>query len=147
MANCGNKIKQTCGETTYASCVTWEGTPNTQSELFEEECLNVESVIQDQYDQIGEIKEEIDLTALGEACLEYVLDEGKTTVKNVLLKFEEIICEQQSRINTLENRQLCEISIASCNIDTSCLALPCDTTITTLEDLIQAMITKICEIP
>jgi hypothetical protein len=89
MKNC-NKIKSTCGTRIQAECVDWEGAVNTKSELEGEECLSISDTTQDIYTQL----EEIDLSALGESCLTYVETEaGKKIVKNVLLKFEEKICE------------------------------------------------------
>ncbi len=145
MSNCGNKIKQTCGASTYASCVETEITPNIQSEIFEQDCLDVETVLQDVYDQIGEIKEEIDLEALGNECLEYTLEEGKIIVKNVLAKFEEIICEQQEQIEALQNTAICNTSITDCDLDWGDLVTQCGDTPSTLAEALQVIINKLNE--
>ena len=144
-----NKISHTCGTTNYSTCIHWEGNVNPQSELVGNTCLDQEIVTQDIYNQLEDIWNEIDLSELGNQCLEYVeTEEGKIVIKNVLLKFEEKICELEEKINTLETTDICNKSIASCNLDLSCLdLLPCDTPINTLGDLLQSLINKICETP
>lgn len=145
MKNCSNTVKNTCGSTTYSTCVVFEGTPNSQSEIYENSCFDQEEVTQDIYNQIEEIKTQTDLSELGNACLEYTLNEGKIIVKNVLLKYEEEICNLKQEIENLQNRQLCDIPIGECIESISCLGLPCDQTITTLGDWMSAVTTKICE--
>ena len=149
MKNCGNKVKHTCGTTNYSTCIHWEGDVNPQSELVDNTCLDQELVDQDQYNQLENIWNEIDLSELSSDCLDYLKDDNdKIIVKNVLLKHEEKICELEEKIKILETTDICNKSIASCNLDLSCLdLLPCDTPINTLGDLLQSMINKICETP
>lgn len=143
-----NTVKQTCGQTSYATCTQYEGTVNPQSELAEDSCLDIEQTTQDLYDQMEEVKDQLDLSELGEACLDYVLEEGKILVKNVLLLHEEKICELQERVTELETIDICNKSIVDCGLDLSCIdLLPCDAPILTFGDLMQAMINKICETP
>jgi hypothetical protein len=147
MSNCNNRVKQTCGSINYATCISYETELPTFSELGG--CVSIEETTEELYNLVGEIKEEIDLSELGEKCLEYITDENnKVVVKNVLLKFEEKICELEEKVTELETTDICNKSITSCNLDLSCLdSLPCDTPINTLGDLLQAMINKICETP
>jgi len=143
MKHC-NQIKHTCGTTTYATCVTYETPVPEFSELGE--CVDIEQTTTELYELVGDIRNQIDLSALGEECLEYVeTEEGKIIVKNVLLKFEAEICDLKTKVETLENRQLCDFPIADCDLDLDCLALPCDTSITTWAHVIQALINKSCE--
>jgi hypothetical protein len=136
-----NKISHTCGTNTYAQCVITEGDVNTDSELFEVECTNLQENLDDIYNQLGNL----DLSALGESCLTYVESEdGKNIVKNVLLKFEEKICELQEKVTALENRQLCDMLIGDC-VDVACLTDACDNSITTFGELLQALVIKSCE--
>lgn len=140
--NC-NKIKHTCGSIVFAGCTSYEGILPEFSEL---ECPSIEETTEELYNLVGEIKEETDLKDLGDKCLEYVeTEEGKIIVKNVLLKFEDEICLLKNRVKQLEDRQLCDFPISSCGIDLKCLSLPCDTSITNLGQLLEAMITKICQ--
>ena len=141
--NC-NKVKHTCGSPTMAECTSFEGTPNAQSPLVATPCLSIEDTSQDHYNQLGDIWTQIDLSALGNKCLEYVEVGGKVFVKNALIKMEDEICTLKAKVTALENRQLCDFPITSCVTDFGCLALPCDTTIQTLGDWIKAVQTKIC---
>lgn len=134
-----NKVENTCvsGE---AACINYEGTINTQSSLDSEDCWTIEETTQDIYEQL----EEIDLSALGEECLTYVLDaNSKTIVKNVLLKFEEEICILKTEINNLKNKPLNDMPLGD-EIDTLCLVDDCGEPISTWSQLIQIIITKQC---
>ncbi len=139
-----DKIKYTCGIPTQAICVTTEVTPNQQSSLVNQSCLDQEEVNQDIYDQLGDIWSEIDLSALGELCLDYTLESGKIIVKNVLLKYEQEICELKTEIEAIKNTQFCDMNISECGLDFSCLTDACSNDITTVKDLLQALITKSC---
>lgn len=144
MKNCNQKIKYTCDGEKPAMCIRYEGEVNENSEYTNDSCLSVEETTQDIYNQL----EDINLSQLGDSCLEYVSEDGRLKVKNVLLKHEEKICELEEKIKILETTDICNKSIASCNLDLSCLdLLPCDTPINTLGDLLQSMINKICETP
>jgi hypothetical protein len=140
--SCNNKIKHTCDGMKPLMCTEYEGTVNTDSNLVDESCFNGEEVIQDIYNQL----ENLDLSALGELCLEYVQDSGKNIVKNVLLKFEEKICEYEERITELENRPLCEMFLGDC-VDTKCLVDACNENISTVGQLLQALVDLNCETP
>jgi hypothetical protein len=143
-----NKVKNTCvsGE---AACINYEGTVNTQSSLDSEDCWTIEETTQDVYNQL----EEINLSALGNDCLNYVeTTAGKTIVKNVLLKFEEEICNLKTEVETLntevtalKNKTACDILLGDC-IDTLCLTDDCGASINNLGQLLQIMITKQCTI-
>jgi hypothetical protein len=140
MKKCNSKIKHTCGSTNYSTCIHWEGDVNPQSELVDENCLDQQVVDQDQYNQLEEIWNQVDLSELGENCLEYLTDENdKIIVKNVLLKFEEKICELEEKINTLETTAVCDLSISSCNIDWGTLADQCGEQPQTLAQAIQLL--------
>ena len=142
MKNC-NKISHTCGERTYLICSEYEGTVNTDSSLIEESCLNGQEVVQDIYNQL----ENLDLSALGELCLSYVQENNKNIVKNVLLKFEEEICNLKEELELVKNRQICDIPITECLPNLDCLTDACDNNITTLGEWMLAVQTKICETP
>ena len=143
MRNC-NKIKHTCGERTYLICAEYEGNVNTDSSLVDVNCKNGEEVIQDIYNQL----DNLDLSELGESCLDYISDEsGKNLVKNVLLKFEEEICNLKEELETVKNRQICDLPITECLPNLDCLTDACDNNITTLGEWMLAVQTKICETP
>lgn len=127
-----------------ATCVTSEVVPNSQSSILENQCNSQEDVNEDVYEQLEDIQTNNDLTELIEQCLDYVLVGGKLFVKNALLKQGEEICALKAEIETLKNRQLCDIPIGECLEDFSCLIAPCDGTILTLKDWMIAVQTKIC---
>ena len=141
--NCHNKIKHTCSSTNYATCIHTEGEVNTDSELFEVECTNLQENLDDIYNQL----ENLDLSALGELCLTYVQEDNKNIVKNVLLKFEEEICNLKEELETVKNRQICDLPITECLPNLDCLTDACDNNITTLGEWMLAVQTKICETP
>ena len=144
MKNCNQKIKHTCGSgRNFAVCIETEGEVNTDSELFEVECTNLQENLDDIYNQL----ENLDLSALGELCLNYVQENNKNIVKNVLLKFEEEICNLKEEVETVKNRQVCDIPITECLPNLDCLTDACDNNITTLGEWMLAVQTKLCETP
>ena len=140
--NCHNKIKHTCSTTNYSTCVHYEGSVNTDSELVNETCLDLEQTTQDIYNQL----ENLDLSALGELCLSYVQEDNKNIVKNVLLKFEEEICNLKEELETVKNRPLCEMPLGDC-VDTKCLVDACNENISTVGQLLQALVDLNCQTP
>lgn len=139
--NCKNKIKHTCaGSTTFAMCTNFEGEVNSKSEYTNDECLSVEETTQDQYNQLEGIWNQIDLSELSSNCLDYITDEDdKIVVKNVLLKFEEKICELEEKVTALETIAVCDLNISSCNIDWGTLADQCGEQPQTLAQAIQLL--------
>jgi hypothetical protein len=143
--SCGSKIKHTCtGNLQYSTCVQYELELPEFSELGD--CVSIEDTTNELYNLVGEIKTETDLSALGELCLEYTTVGGKNIVKNVLLKFEEKICELSEKVNLLENRPLCEMPLGDC-VDTKCLVDACNENISTVGQLLQALVDLNCETP
>ena len=134
--NCHNKIKHTCSSTNYATCIQTEGEVNTDSELFEVECMNLQENLDDIYNQL----ENLDLSALGDLCLSYTTVGGKNIVKNVLLKFEEKICELEEKITELETVNICNQNIVPCNLDFGTLTTECGDQPTTLAEAIQLIL-------
>ena len=135
MKNC-NKISHTCGERTYLICSEYEGTVNSDSSLVEESCLNGQEVVQDIYNQL----DNLDLSALGDLCLSYTTVGGKNIVKNVLLKFEEKICELEEKITELETVNICNQNIVPCNLDFGTLTTECGDQPTTLAETLQLIL-------
>lgn len=141
MKNC-NGVQHTCGSINYATCIKAEVTPNSQSELNEDDCLDLGLTTQDQYEQLGQIQSEIDLSELGQDCLTYVQEEGKNIVKNVLLKYEEEICNLKSEIEILKTTDICNKSISDCSLDFGNLVLPCDVIPQTLAETLQLLLNQ-----
>lgn len=137
-----NKIKNTCGTRNFSTCIDYEETVNTQSSLSSTECRNLGETTKDIYEQLEEIN---NLSALGEDCLTYIPNENnKTVVKNVLLKFEEEICNLKEEIETLQNTAFMDISLTNSGLDFECLTDSCSENINTVKELLQALISKAC---
>jgi hypothetical protein len=134
MRNCGNKIKNTCSEKNYATCVYYELEVPSFSSLINVDCITLEETTEDQYNLIGGIKSEIDLSALGQDCINYGVN--PKTVKSVLLKQEQEICNLKDRVNTLETTAICDINITDCGLDLSGINNNCSSPVTTLADLL-----------
>lgn len=141
------KIKFTCGIPTQAECVETQVEVNSQSSLTEEDCLSQEEVNTDVYTQLEKLWSESDLEALGELCLSYTLVGGKKIVKNVLLKFEEEICNLKTEAEQIKQEAFLDLDISDAGLDFECLQNQCDENIRTVRDLLQALITNSCLTP
>lgn len=137
MKNCGNKIKNMCGEKTYATCTYYELEVPTFSTLLDQDCITIEETTADLYLAVGGIKSEIDLSSLGQGCINYGVN--PKTVKSVLLKYEQEICELKSKVNYLENEAICDKIITDC-VDLTEIVDACNTQISTLGELLQYLI-------
>lgn len=137
MKNCGNKIKHMCGEKTYATCTYYELDVPAFSSLVGDECITIEETTEDLYNLVGGIKSEIDLSALGQGCINYGVN--PKTVKSVLLKYEQEICELKSKVDYLENEAICDKIITDC-VDLTGIVDACNTPINTLGELLQYLL-------
>lgn len=140
--NCGDKINYSCGEKLYATCVYYELDLPEFSEI-EGECTTIEETTEDQYKLLEDIFDQIDLSDLGETCLDYIQGEdNKNIVKNVLKKFEEEICSLKDRVEVLESTDICDKSIEECGLDLGTLVDECDNPLTTLKDVLQVLLNQ-----
>jgi hypothetical protein len=138
MKNCGNKIKHTCSEKNYATCVYYELEVPNFSNLVGEDCKTLEETTEDQYDILEGIKSEIDLSDLGEDCLTYEVT--PKTVKSVLLQYEQEICDLRAKVEALETTAICDINITNCGIDLSGINNNCSSPVTTLGELLAYLV-------
>lgn len=132
MKNCGNKVKHTCSEKNYATCVYYELEVPDFSSLVNQDCITLEETTEDQYNILDGIKSEIDLSALGQDCINYGVN--PKTVKSVLLKYEQEICDLKDRVNTLETTAICDMNITDCGLTLP--DNPCGGTFSTLGELL-----------
>jgi hypothetical protein len=139
MKNCGNKIKHTCAEKNYATCVHYELEVPTFSSLVDQDCITIEETTEDLYEVVGGVKSEIELSELGDSCLTYVQEGGKTIVKNVLLKYEEEICALKERVSVLETQAICDKVVTDC-VDLSGITDQCNSPVNTLGELLQYLL-------
>lgn len=137
MNNCGNKIKNMCGEKTYATCTYYELEVPTFSTLLSQDCITIEETTADLYLAVGGVKSEIDLSALGQGCINHGVN--PKTVKSVLLKYEQEICDLKSKVNYLENEAICDKIITDC-VDLTGIVDACNTQISTLGELLQYLV-------
>jgi hypothetical protein len=133
-----NKPKCNCGTKQFASCVYYKGYLPKYSKL-EQDCTTLEETTEEIYRNQEEILDSIDLSKLGKSCIDYSdYKEGdKLKVKEALLAIESKFCEK----NSTENDSCC---IDMTTIDLKCLTDPCNNLITTQQQLIQALINKVC---
>ena len=137
------KLKYGC-DTSYATCIIVESTPNPQSSLLDVECISQQDFNEDVYEQLENIQTQSDLSELGEQCLDYVLVSGKLFVKNALLKMESEICLLKEEVETLKTTTIFDKSLVGSGLDLDCLTDACSNEITTYGELLQALITKSC---
>ena len=139
---CGNKIKETCGDTMYATCVDFEGTLGVNTKITDS-CVTIEETTEDLYVITDEVIAGLDTTELGQLCMTYPLEGGVVKPKAVFKALEAKVCELDTALQNLNN--LKEIDITSWNlIDLGCLSDACSNPIITLGEWVQAVTTQIC---
>lgn len=96
---CGKyNISDTCGERTYATCVFYQTDLPEWSELVEQNCVTIEETTEELYNEIDKLKDSLDTSELGNDCIDYTTnDDGDILIKDVLLVFEEKICDLESK--------------------------------------------------
>lgn len=147
MRNCGkNKLKHKCGIKTPATCVFYElELPEISKLKILEDCISIEDTTDDTYSLIKSVFQSIDTKDLGEKCLTYETTKSSyeptkdvVLVNTVLLKFEDEICKIKEILSDSADDSL--------ELDFKCLVSPCETTITSLKDLLQVLIDAVCEL-
>lgn len=136
MKNCGNKVKHTCSEKNYATCIHYEGNvpvfSGLNSLVKSGGCITIEETTEDQYNILEGIKAELDLSALGQDCINYGIN--PKTVKSVLLKYEQEICDLKQKVQVLETTAICDMNITDCGLTLP--DNPCGGTFSTLGELL-----------
>ena len=142
MSGCrNNKIKCNCGTRQNARCVYYDGYLPKHSKL-DEDCVNIDETTEELYENQEKILDSIDLVKLGKECIDYseFQENDSLGVKEAFLTFEKEICELKNKKNDDS------YSIDLDKIDFKCLSDPCNNEITSLENLIQALIDKVCNL-
>lgn len=140
MTNCGYKIKHTCGGKSNARCVYYDSELPDFSKLKDEMCVTIEETTEELYKLIKEIKDGSDLKDLGASCITYGVDKSKLTLAVALKVLEKQICDLKNGTTGGSNSNGVDIS----KLNLKCLKSPCDTGIRSLQELLQAIIDKIC---
>tara|TARA_S200002703_G_scaffold8860_2_gene8852 strand:+ start:4064 stop:4543 length:480 start_codon:yes stop_codon:yes gene_type:complete len=149
------KYSDTCGQSIYATCVNVEHDFIAPSSLAGETCTDLDAAITDIYALIN--KTYVDMAgdisgATGgpyvKGCLDYspTADADITPIQ-VLNKLTEEVCTLQPLEGLLETdgtlKPIPEFDISNLNLN--CLVPdPCGATPTTLEELLQTIINKLC---
>ena len=141
-----NKLKHNCGIKTPSRCVFYDlDLPEFSKLSILNDCITIEETTEDLYNLTDLILSSIDTKDLGKQCLNYKVSKNKYKpteniifIKDILLKFEEEICN-------LKNNGKTEVDIIK-NLDFKCLQGPCDSNIDSLETLLQVLINKICNL-
>lgn len=91
------KIKNTCGDTIYSTCVKYEGSISPDSDLYQEDCVDIQQVAEDLYTITDDIKELLEVESLRGGCIDY--PQQNFTIHTVLVKYQELLCEMQTTIS------------------------------------------------
>lgn len=141
------EIKNTCGPTQFATCTLFEGIVPAISGLQNNAVNTVEEVLSDNYALISSLYNTLDLTGLEANGLDYPLDiNSKVTPKAAIVKHGDEIVELKSNLANLLTGFDGNLDISGWDIDFSCLEGDhCGLPITTLKQLLQAMVVYSCE--
>lgn len=146
---CGDKIKHTCGKKVKAICTQYDGNIPDFSELKDEDCVTIEETTEDIYEILEDIKDnQLDLSDLGQSCIEYEELDGEITIPNALIALEESICEIKEEIGLSDDNgsnSSSNLDLTGLNLDYKCLSDPCNNPIKDLKTLLQALIDKVCD--
>jgi hypothetical protein len=138
MGNC-NKIKNTCPDSTFATCVDYENTLGDNTKL-NQPCITLDDTTKDLYELVDDLFDKVDLSEVPNDCLSYI---GDKDIKKVVQKYEEEICMLKEKVATLESTAICDMSIEPCDLELGSLVDSCGEVPTTLKGLLQTMITQI----
>ena len=106
---CNNR-KYSCGEKISSICTIYDGELPVWSELNNELCATIEETTDEVYNQVSEIKESLDTSNLGGACLQYPNNEN-IKQKDANLVFEKNICDLLEIVKDNTNSILtCELN-------------------------------------
>ena len=140
MGCCNDSIKNNCGSKVYATCVYYEGYLPEYSDL-DKDCVVLEETTEELYKNQEFILKSIDTSKIQEDCIDYPrTDDNKILVVDILQKLQDEICSIKENPDT----PLSNIDLS--NIDMKCLEdEPCYNA-DSLNNVLQTMIDKICEL-
>ena len=141
-----NKLKHTCGIKTPSRCVFYDlELPEFSKLNILNDCITIEETTDDLYNLTDLILSSIDTKDLGKQCLNYKVSQNKYKpseniifIKDILLKFEEEICDLKNKLNSGSDESL--------ELDFKCLTGVCNNEIDSLKDLLQILINEICNL-
>ena len=118
METCNNR-KYSCGDKISSICTIYDGGLPIWSELNDELCVTIEETTEELYEQVSEIKGNLDTSNLGEACLQYPNNEN-IKQKDANLVFEKTLCDLLDIAKDSSN------SILTCDLNYEGLVEECD---------------------
>ena len=139
MGNCGDSRKYSCGTKTQAVCTYYKGYLPKYSKL-DPDCAVIEETTEELYKHQEEILKSIDSSKLKTDCFDYptteVNGEDKVMIVDILQTLQNEICEMKE--DSAESDAM--------SLDFKCLVAPCGSPISSLKDLLQALIDGYCEL-
>lgn len=122
-----------------SACTIYRGCLPQDSILKGNDCVSIEETTEELYGNVTTIKQEIDLSYLGNRCLDYNPAEiGRPTVREFARKIEQEVCDLKDQ-NKL-SQSICNISIAGCNLDLGNIVDTCGIQPQTFGELLQILI-------
>ena len=118
METCNNR-KYSCGDKISSICTIYDGGLPIWSEFNDELCVTIEETTEEIYNQVSEIKENLDTSNLGRACLQYPNNEN-IKQKDANLVFEKNICDLLEIVKDNTN------SVLACELNYEGLVEECD---------------------
>ena len=141
------KPKHTCGDrSSNARCVFYDLNIPSFSKLSDSECVTVEETTSDLYNLVSWLRESINIENLDirDLDLQSVLDSYEPTKQRYLVKdvLEGII----SQVDDIKKLAESNDTNSGLELDFKCLVSSCGTPITSLKDLLQALIDEVCNL-
>ena len=141
------KPKHTCGDrSSNASCVFYDLNIPPFSKLSDNECVTVEETTSDLYNLVSWLRESINIENLDirDLDLQSVLDSYEPTKQRYLVKdvLEGII----SQVDDIKKLAESNDTNSGLELDFKCLVSSCGAPITSLKDLLQALIDEVCNL-
>ena len=137
MGNCSESIGTICSKKVNLKCTKYTGIVSNKSTLDPNTCHNGFSTLEDIYTQLNSLFNNLNLNPLGDTCLTYSGKDTEEYLQNILLKFEEEICN----IKELLSKRALDLT----DLDTKCLKDACDKSPTELLEVLQLIINKLCD--
>lgn len=99
---CNDNISNNCTKKQYSVCIEMDGVIPEFSPLSSESCINLQEVADDLYVQVGNVRDNIDVSELEAQCLTLPTNKNVVSFINMLMTK---VCELQERIEELESSQ------------------------------------------
>lgn len=100
--NCGRyDITDSCGDRYYATCTFYQTELPEWSSLSTQNCVTLEETTEELYEEITDIKDELDNSELTGGCINFLSEDPKQ--KDVNIAFQEKICEISEQLNKISS--------------------------------------------